>query len=198
MSDLTILIPAAGASSRMLGADKLLTAVEDIPLLRRTALTALSSQARVLMTLRPQDQARRDCLAGLMVEVLTVADAATGLSASLRAGAAAMGRGGLLILPADMPDITPQDLAQVMAAARQHPDSITRATASDGTPGHPVVFPPDLLASFAELQGDEGARSILQAHKSRLRLVPLPGRHALTDLDTPEDWAAWRKTPGTA
>mgnify|MGYP006184317219 CR=1 FL=1 len=39
---------------------------------------------------------------------------------------------------------------------------------------------------------DEGARSVLVRHRARLRLVPLPGHHATTDLDTPEDWAAWR------
>ncbi|PJE36025.1 nucleotidyltransferase family protein, partial [Pseudooceanicola lipolyticus] len=26
----------------------------------------------------------------------------------------------------------------------------------------------------------------------RVQLVPLPGQRARADLDTPEDWAAWR------
>jgi CTP:molybdopterin cytidylyltransferase MocA len=46
------------------------------------------------------------------------------------------------------------------------------------------------------LHGDEGARSVLAAQASRVRLCPLPLRHAVTDLDTPEDWAQWRLNGG--
>jgi CTP:molybdopterin cytidylyltransferase MocA len=44
------------------------------------------------------------------------------------------------------------------------------------------------------LSGDEGARAILRRHPPRL--LALPGRHAVTDLDTPEDWARWRAARG--
>ncbi len=194
ISDLTLLIPAAGASSRMRGADKLLSEINGVPLLRRTAQRALSAHHDVCVTLRPQDAARRQALAGLPVKVVTIVDAAQGLSASLRAGAAAVGQSRLLILPADMPDLTAADLAQMITASAEDPDAILRATAEDGTPGHPVIFPADLVPAFASLSGDEGARSILQAHKARIRLIALPGTHALTDLDTPEAWAAWRRS----
>lgn len=190
--DLTILIPAAGASSRMRGADKLLTLINSTPLLRRTATTALAAHACVCVTLRPQDDARRKALQDLPLTLIKVPEASEGLSASLRAGAAAIGQGALLILPADMPDITADDLTRLIALSRQDQTAILRGTTADGAPGHPVLFPADLLPAFADLQGDEGARSILQAHKPRIRLVALPGQNALTDLDTPEAWAAWR------
>lgn len=191
---LTILIPAAGASSRMRGTDKLMAEIDGIPLLRRTAAIALAAHPQVLITLRPQDNARRLALEGLPVQILAIPDAETGLSASLRGAAAAIYRGCLLILPADMPDLTGEDLRHVIAAANLHPDAIIRATSEDGTQGHPVIFPPDILPAFAHLTGDEGARSILQTHKARIKLVALPGSHALTDLDTPEAWEAWRQT----
>ena len=69
-------------------------------------------------------------------------------------------------------------------------ERIVRATAMDGRAGHPVVFPARCLAEMAALQGDEGARAVLAAHE--VAHVALPGRRAVTDLDTPEDWAAWR------
>ena len=194
MSDLTILIPAAGASTRMRGADKLLTEIDGTPLLRRTVQVALAATADVLVTLRPQDTARQCALKDLAVRTLAIADAGLGLSASLRGAAAATPRGGLLILPADMPDITTADLGLMIDAARQCPGAILRATGADGTQGHPVLFPADLLPAFATLTGDEGARALLQTHKARLHLIPLPDQHALTDLDTPEAWAAWRNT----
>ena len=114
------------------------------------------------------------------------------MAASIRAGALAAGNTALMILPADMPDLTSTDLQSMIDAFDQKPSRIIRATAQDGTPGHPVLFPADLIAELAVIKGDEGARSVLQAHKHRLRLIALPDQHAITDLDTPENWAAWR------
>ena len=192
MTNLTILIPAAGASSRMRGGDKLLELVGADPMLRRQALIALAVCANVIITLRTHDPVRRATLTDLDITVVPVAEASEGMAASIRAGALAAGNTALMILPADMPDLTSTDLQSMIDAFDQTPSRIIRATAQDGTPGHPVLFPADLIAELAVIKGDEGARSVLQAHKHRLRLIALPDQHAITDLDTPENWAAWR------
>ena len=193
---LTILIPAAGASARMRGLDKLLLEIDGQPLLRRTGQIALAAHPQVLITLRPQDAARRQAVHDLPITIVTIPDASEGLSASLRAGTAFL-TGALMILPADMPELTTQDLRQMIEAGHRWPKDILRATTADGTPGHPVIFPPDLLPAFARLSGDAGARSILHTQQHRVRLIALPGSHAITDLDTPEAWAAWRQTTRT-
>lgn len=185
-----VLITAAGASTRMRGGDKLLELVEGVPLLRRQVLAALASGARVLVTLPPDRPGRAAVLAGLGAELAVLADAAEGMAASLRHGAR-VAEAALMVLPADMPEIDTADLRAVLAAHAADPQAILRG-ASGGTAGHPVLFPADLRPDLAALQGDAGARSVLAHHKDRVRLVALPGRHALTDLDTPEDWAAWR------
>ncbi len=190
MSDLTIVIPAAGSSTRMRGADKLLTAIDGVPLLRRTALVALAAHPIVLITLRVEDTARAQVVQDLPVHIVTIPDAAMGLSASLRR-AAAQGQGRLMILPADMPDLSTQDLALMIHASNTTPDALWRATAQDGTLGHPVVFPANLRPAFATLTGDQGARALLQANAHRVQTLALPANHALTDLDTPEAWQAW-------
>jgi CTP:molybdopterin cytidylyltransferase MocA len=79
----------------------------------------------------------------------------------------------------------------MVGAHRTNPDRILRG-ASGTKPGHPVIFPADLAPLLQNLSGDRGAQPILAAHAGRLHLVPLPGQAALTDLDTPEDWAQWR------
>ena len=195
--DLAILIPAAGASRRMEGRDKLAELVDGTAVLRRTAEMALEVSASVAVTLPSDSHPRAIQIADLSVTRLPVPGAAEGMAASLRAGASwALGR-ALMILPADMPDLTTQDLRKMADAARETPAALLRATAEDGTPGHPVVFPAIYLPDFADLAGDQGARDILAANASAIRFVPLPQAHALTDLDTPQDWAAWRKAnPG--
>lgn len=188
-----ILLLAAGSSSRMRGGDKLLEPVGGEPLLTRIARAALATGAPVTVTLPPDRPARLAALAGLTVAQVTVPDPAQGMSASLAAGLAAIPAGrGVLLLLADLPEITAQDLSHLLALWQQEPEAILRATAEDGTPGHPVCFPPDLRDDLLTLRGDAGARAVLIRHRARLRTVPLPGTRATTDLDTPEDWAAWR------
>ena len=56
-----------------------------------------------------------------------------------------------------------------------------------------MLLPPWLRPEILALTGDQGARELLQRHRDKVRLVPLPEARAITDLDTPEDWAAWRQ-----
>ncbi|TKA93957.1 nucleotidyltransferase family protein, partial [Cereibacter changlensis] len=137
---------------------------------------------------------RTAVLEGLAVERITVAEAAEGMAASLRAGAAAV-RGPLMVFLGDLPEITTEDLQAMLKAGRETPEAILRATSAEGQPGHPILFPPALLSELATLSGDTGARALLVGRP--LRLIALPGRHATTDLDTPEDWAAWRAARDT-
>ena len=189
--NLAILIPAAGAARRMRGGDKLLELVQGEPLLRRQARLARALCQTVIVTLRQDDPARRQVLTGLDICLLPVPQAAEGMAASLRAGAAAAS-GAVMILPADMPELEAADLALMIEGFDQHPDAILRGTSANGTPGHPVIFPADLRESLQDLHGDAGARSVLIRHAARIKLIALTDQRALTDLDTPEAWAAWR------
>lgn len=179
----------------MRGRDKLLEPVAGAPLLRVMALRALEVSTQVIVTLPRDRPDRAAALEGLHVETIEVADADTGMSASLRAASRHISKdtGGVLVLPADMPDISHDDLARIVEAfADQGETSIIQATSADGTPGHPVLFPADLARGFGDLSGDEGARSIVKANADRRVFVALPDNHAITDLDTPEAWAKWR------
>jgi len=191
MRGIGIVIPAAGNSSRMRGRDKLLEPVAGQPLLARQARLALGAGWPVLVTLRPGD-ARAKVLPD-SVERREVPDAAEGLTASLRCGAAwAQNQGltALMVLLADLPELTLDDLQCVVAQYAQDPSQICRATDDSGKPGHPVIFPAVFFDAMQKLTGDDGARPLLEQHPPRL--CALPGQHATTDLDTPEAWAAWR------
>lgn len=188
-----ILILAAGSSSRMRGADKLLEPVAGEPLLTRIARAALSTGQTVTVVLPPDRPLRHGAIAGLPVRVVVADRASEGMAESIKAGIAATDAGrGVMLLLADLPEITAEDLTHLLTLWQQEPEAILRGAAQDGTPGHPVCFPPDLRDDLLTLRGDEGARSVLIRHRARLRAVRLPGTHATTDLDTPEDWAAWR------
>ena len=188
-----ILILAAGASSRMRGGDKLLEPINAQPQLARIALAAIATGCAVTVALPPDRPARDAALHGLCLRKVVVANPGDGMAASLIAGLAVLTTDApLLLLLADLPEITAADLTQFLQDWRTTPDLILRATAQDGTPGHPVGFPAWAKPALGGLTGDAGARAVLQQYRGQTRLVALPGTHATTDLDTPEDWAAWR------
>lgn len=194
MDDLPILILAAGASLRMGGRDKLMLPVRGQTLLADRAGMALRCSKVVIVALPARDQAadRWATLDGLPVRRLSVPDRSSGLSASLRAGIAALPETarGVMVLLADMPELTAADLQMVRDG--WDGETATRGATDDGRPGHPVIFPRRLFGALADLRGDRGAGALLASGQEPVRLVPLPGTHALCDLDTPADIAAWR------
>ena len=118
------------------------------------------------------------------------------MSASLRRGVGMLPPGieALIVLPADMPELTSEDILKLVRGFRAMPQpALQQGCAEDGTPGHPVLFPADCFSAMQMLDGDEGARSVLAANRNRLRRVTLPGNRALIDLDTPEAWLDWEQ-----
>jgi len=188
-----ILILAAGASARMRGRDKLLEEVDGTPLILRAARAACRVATEVIVTLPAADAVRGAWLTDLPLTRVAVADLA--MSASIRAGVAACRAEAVTLHLADMPEIGEAALAAHLAAWRSGRAPILRATDAEGRPGHPVTFGRHLFDELRALQGDGGARDVLARHE--VAHHALPGRAATTDLDTPEDWAAWREGRGS-
>ena len=174
----------------MRGRDKLLEPVRGMPLLARQVDVTRATGHPVYVTLPVEPGARDDLIAG--ATPVPVPDADEGIAASLRAAVRALPAGvaGLLLLLADLPDIETADLRAVLAEAARHPDCPVRGATQDGRPGHPVYLPAGLFPHLLRLTGDRGAAALLA--REAVRHVPLPGERAVTDLDTPEAWAAWR------
>jgi len=191
MEDVSVLILAAGASSRMRGRDKLLELVEGVPLLRRQACMALEVSGDVRVALPPAPHPRDDAVADLPVTLVRVPDAAEGMGASLRTLFAAVTAPRALLLLGDLPALEADDLRAVLAAPATAPGAVIwRGATQDGKGGHPMLVADAAYPDFIALCGDDGGRGVVAKHGAHL--VPLPGTRARLDLDTPEDWAAWR------
>ena len=194
MTKIAILILAAGMSSRMGGRDKLLEDADGTPLLARVTQRALATGLPVFVTVPDCNHPRAALVKPGTATVIPVPDRDEGMAASIRAGATALltDKSAVMILPADMPDLQTSDLLTLAAAFSRQPDAILRATAADGSAGHPVIFPVDLLPALTAVTGDCGARSVIRANPDRLQPLALPENRAVCDLDTPQDWTNWR------
>lgn len=191
-----ILILAAGQSSRMRGADKLLENVSGEPLLHRQARLAAATGCPTFVALPDATHPRARVIADLPVTRLAVPEAAEGISGTMRGAVAKLPQApAFMMVLADLVALTRNDLTAVLEARTAHPDNlIWRGATKDGQPGHPVIFDSSLLTAIAKLEGDNGGERIVAPLKEKTYLVPLPGQNARFDLDTPEDWAAWRST----
>ena len=194
-ASLPVILLAAGASSRMRGRDKLMEDVDGQPLLRRQTRVA-QSVGPVTVALPPAPHPRYSAVTGLDITPLPIPDAAEGMGASLRRAFAALppGIAAAMVMLADMPDLEPSDLARLAASVDLSSETLVwRATTEDGRPGHPIIFAAALFDQLKRLSGDDGGRAVVHGAGARVQMVPLPGQRARLDLDTPEDWAAWRK-----
>jgi len=187
-----ILILAAGESRRMRGRDKLAEPVGGVALLRRQALAALTLGEPVFVALPGPGHDRAQHIADLAVTPLIVPEAAEGMSGTLRGAVAQLPDcAAFLVVLADLPLIDADAMRAVCDLRAGVPDAlIWRGTTEDGKPGHPILFDARLRPEFEDLHGDAGGEAIVRRHP--VATVALPGKAARLDLDTPEDWAAFR------
>ncbi len=179
----------------MEGKDKLLEPVDGEPLLIRVVRRAIATGCRVLVTVPPDSGARIDALRGVSAETVAVPDAQSGMSASFRAAAKRSAGAPVMTLFGDMPDIDTEDMRVVLNEFDRHGGTqVVRGASAEGVPGLPVVFPPRLVARFSELTGDTGGKELLKGEQ--VHIVRLEADRATTDLDTPDDWSAWRARRG--
>jgi molybdenum cofactor cytidylyltransferase len=189
------LLLAAGASSRMLGDDKLLREIDGIALLRRSAQSMLNANLdQVFVSIKSNSPAHENALADLPVTIVNVPDAAAGMSASIRAGVAAIPTDTSMIVLglADMPDITAKHYNLILAAHNPEQDHlIIRPITPTGKHGNPVLFDARFMENLRAIDGDQGARDILKSVPEYIHHVKMPDEAVTCDLDTPEAWNQW-------
>jgi CTP:molybdopterin cytidylyltransferase MocA len=188
------IVLAAGTSSRM-GRNKLVEIVHGKPLVRHATDAALASRLHpVLVVTGHEADAIRTALTGATVTIVHNDKFEEGLSASLRAGIAAVPEecDGAMVLLGDMPDISPALIDRLVAAFDPaHGRAICVATARDHR-GHPVLWGRSFFQEIAAIKGDKGARELLETHTAQVTEIESDDDAPLTDIDTQEALAAYR------
>ncbi|TIO54060.1 MAG: 4-diphosphocytidyl-2C-methyl-D-erythritol kinase [Mesorhizobium sp.] len=183
-----IVLLAAGRSSRMGGPNKLLALFDGKPLVRRTAERALGSKAASTIVVTGHQRERvRSALSGLKVTLADNPDFADGLASSLKAGIArvAPDAAGAMIVLGDMPGVSSHDLDSLIDAFRRSSGRAVVRAAHLGKRGNPVLLPRSLFSAVAHLEGDTGARHLVEAEGLDVVDVEI-GQSASIDVDTRE------------
>jgi molybdenum cofactor cytidylyltransferase len=124
------------------------------------------------------------------VQVVQANDYTSGMSASLKAGVAALpaDAAGVLIFLGDMPLIPHAVLAPLVRAVAEGAPAAVPIW--QGRQGHPAALSRRLFPLIQGLKGDRGARAVLDGLGDTLALIPSPDSGVLLDVDHPGDMPA--------
>ncbi len=186
---------AAGRSSRMGDRNKLLEDIDGTPLVALTLVMLQKSRADEIVIVTGHDAAPIEEIASsLGVTTAHNPAYADGLSTSLRTGLATLGPDldGVLVCLADMPDLTADIVNRLIERFNPAERAGIVVPVVQGQRGNPVLFDAIYREEISGVTGDTGAREVLRLHPDDVAEVELDDAAVLTDLDTPEAWAAWR------
>ena len=180
---------AAGRSTRMGGPNKLVAEIGGKPLVRIAAEQALASRADPVIVVTGHQRERVEAaLEGLTVRLVHNPDFSLGLGTSLRAGIAAVPAeaDGVVVCLGDMPQVDAALIDRLISAFDPERGALAVMPTIEGRRGNPVLwsrrFFPDLMA----IEGDVGARHLIDRYGEAVVEVPVAGKAALVDVDTPE------------
>jgi len=187
------LLLAAGTSSRM-GQLKQLLDWHGPPMVRHVAQQALASNLTGLVAVVGAAADRvQAALADLEITVVTNPDYVTGQASSLRAGlhAVPVTVDAVVVLLADQPLVTSALINTLVATFQQEramaaPGPVAVIPCYRGQRGNPVLLARALFPELQQVQGDVGARAVLQRYAAQIRRLDTTDPAVISDIDTLE------------
>jgi CTP:molybdopterin cytidylyltransferase MocA len=197
------IVLAAGSSSRMSGPQKLLLEFEGKPMVRHAIESASDGGCQQVVVVYSAREVK--AAVGDAAELVHNPDAQTGMASSLKVGLRALRPEieAAAVLLGDQPLVGSRTVAALLrawrregsrpavAVSRKRETGETDETSTGRRPdahwSPPVVLAREMWDELNALEGDAGARQILDGHPELLDTVPAPGRP--DDIDTPEDYA---------
>ncbi|MDX1433750.1 MAG: molybdopterin-binding/glycosyltransferase family 2 protein, partial [Gammaproteobacteria bacterium] len=189
------LVLAAGQSTRMGPANKLLADIAGVPMVARVADTALAAGAAgVFVVTGHERELIEQALGERPVSFVHNPDYAEGLSSSLARGIAALPADvdGVLVCLGDMPRITVSHLERLMAAFDPGEGRAVCVPMHEGRRGHPVLWGRQFFDEIRAIRGDVGARHLLGEHAELVCEVAVDDDGVLVDVDSPDSLEALR------
>jgi xanthine dehydrogenase accessory factor len=179
---------AAGTSSRM-GRPKLELPVGGAPMVRRVVETMLKAPFdRVRVVTAP------GAAVGLpddpRVEIVENPRAKEGIASSIRAGLTGLPETTEVVAIAlgDMPLVATETVRELLRTYEETRRPIVFPQYR-GRQGNPVLWDRGFLGALRELEGDRGAKALLERNRDLALAVPVEDPGVCLDIDTPADYA---------
>ena len=183
---------AAGASKRMHGVKQLLRWKNSNFLLETVKTVQGSKAASILVVLGSNaEKISGEChLAEKGIPTILNPHWAKGLGNSIAAGVKEVLHkqnevGGIMICLTDQPLLSSEYLNSIIDQFENNPTKII-ATNYGKKRGVPALFPKSLFDALAQLEGDQGAKDLL--NESTKDILSMDGKNQIIDIDTKEEY----------
>jgi len=192
--NIAVLILAAGNSSRM-GSPKQLLPVGKKTLLGIAVESALKSKANTTYcVLGANAEKIAKSLEHYNVELILNPDYNKGLSSSITAGIDyifPLNFDAVLVTLGDQPFVDSIFLNKMIDSFHKNPLLISASRYAKNF-GVPAIFPKSYFQQLQKLDGDKGAKELLNSQKTPIRAIQTQIITDLFDIDTPKDYTAFK------
>jgi len=200
MTSVAAVVLAAGRSSRFRAAGgaeetKLVAKIDGKPIIVRVVEAALASRARpVIVVVGHASGAMEAALAGSPAMIAFNPEFESGIASSLRLGLALapVESDGAVVLLGDMPNVAASLIDDLIAALEARPEVCAVAPTRGGRRGNPVLIARPLFGQAMLLEGDEGARRLLDSLPLGEIVEIGCASDVFFDVDTPDDLGSAR------
>ncbi len=194
------IVLAAGRASRM-GSNKLVAEVGGKPLIRHVVEAAMhSAAAPVIVVTGNEGAAVRKALVSPAPVFVDNPDFSKGLSASLKCGLNALPANcdGALVLLGDMPGVGAGLIDKLIAAFDPGEERAICVATHGGQRGNPVLWARRFFPEMLAIEGDVGARQLMEQYGELVCEVEAGDDAPLVDIDTPDALRRYRAAKESA
>jgi molybdenum cofactor cytidylyltransferase len=182
------IVLAAGKSLRM-GTNKMLANFRGEPMLRVTVASIANSSVDQIIVVTGHERLKAEAiLNGIKLRTVHNPHFADGLSTSLRCGLEAISEtaDAAIICLGDMPLIEPHLIDRLIAAYNPVEQRTIVVPTYRGQLGNPVLWGANHFIKLMSLEGDRGARSLIDQLRAEVVEIESTTNAVLRDADTPE------------
>jgi molybdenum cofactor cytidylyltransferase len=193
---LTVIVLAAGLSSRMGAQNKLRLPFGEKTILQTTLQHIIDANLGEILVIigHEKELIESDLLIFKnKIKIVFNPHFESGMTSSIQAGFANSDENteGYIICLSDMPLLQPIDYQRITNFYLEKKDNtypIVQPVFNQQR-GNPVIFHPIYKKEILDLKNTEGGKPIVQAHKENVLLVDMPNDAILRDADTPKAYA---------
>ena len=192
----TILL-AAGQSLRMNGENKLIKRINGVPLIKYTIKNILASAVDELIIVLGHEEKSLKNIIGINKKIKFIynKDFKNGMSSSIKVGLNEISKKSqaFFISLADMPNINQNVYNKLIKSmnsynkklASIHKKEIIIPT-FENQEGNPILFSKFMKNKVMSVDGDSGAKKIIELNRTKVLNVPFNNKGIILDFDTPE------------
>lgn len=195
--NIAAIVLAAGKSSRM-GFNKLLADVGGKPLVVRTVENIAASKAsQIFVVTGHQAEDVELALARADVRFVRNLHHASGIASSVKAGVErVLDFDGALICLGDMPLMSSFIIDRMIEAFDPDHGRNLILAVCNGEIGNPVLWAARYYPALLQLEGDRGARGLVEKYRSEATELSVSEEGVMLDADTPEALAKLKSIAG--